>query len=370
MSSTDIKVNLDGSADTDRSYNIAIERGLLDDLGARIANLGPYNKRCALITNPTVGALYRERAEASLKGAGFLPIVIEMPDGEEYKNLNEISKVYDRLLEERLERDSAIIALGGGVVGDMAGFIAATYLRGVPFIQIPTTLLAQVDSSVGGKTGVNHRLGKNLIGAFYQPRAVYIDPDLLSTLEARELRAGIAEVVKDGIIWDEAFFEELESKGASLLDTSSDGIIALIERSCAIKAEVVAADEREGGVRAILNLGHTFGHAIEALTDYSRYKHGEAVAIGMVMAGKFAYSLKLCSEDVPKRIEALLKAIGLPTSVEGISPKEFLEAMKLDKKVKGGIMRFVLPKAIGKVSIRDVGDGETLDFLTDIMGLS
>ena len=370
---TTVRVNLDGSAehDSSRSYDIEIERGLLDSLGVRMAELG-LGKRCALITNPTVGALYRERAEASLKNAGFLPIVIEMPDGEEYKNLKEISKVYDRLLKERLERDSAIIALGGGVVGDMAGFVASTYLRGVPFIQLPTTLLAQVDSSVGGKTGVNHALGKNLIGAFYQPRAVYVDPNLLTTLDEREIRAGLAEVVKYGILWDSSFFEVLESKGASLTDTSSDGIIELIERSCAIKAEVVGEDEREGGVRAILNLGHTFGHAIEALTAYSRYKHGEAVAIGMVMAGEFALKLDVCSADVPKRIEALLKAIGLPTSVEGleVSPKEFLEVMKLDKKVKAGTLRFVLPEVVGSVSIRDVGDSETLDFLSDITGLS
>ena len=374
MGSNTIRVNLKGSTEKDRSYDIEIERGLLDSLGTRMSELG-VGKRCALITNPTVSALYRERAEASLKSAAFLPIVIEMPDGEEYKNLTEISRVYDVLLKERLERDSAIIALGGGVVGDMAGFVAATYLRGVPYVQVPTTLLAQVDSSVGGKTGVNHPLGKNLIGAFYQPRAVYIDPDLLSTLDEREIRAGLGEVVKYGIIWDPAFFEELEAGGASLTDTSSDLVIKLIERSCAIKAEVVSEDEREGGVRAILNLGHTFGHAIEALTNYSKYKHGEAVAIGMVMAGEFAHKLKICSEDVPSRIETLLKAVGLPTSLEGmgeglgISPMEFLQAIKLDKKVKAGILRFVLPEAIGSVCIRDVGDSETLDFLSNITGL-
>ncbi len=367
MSSTTIDVNLGGASQSkDRSYKIAIERGLLNDLGARMLTVGPLNKRCALITNPTVGALYRKAAVASLEDAGFLPLVIEIPDGEEYKNLTEIEKVYDRLLEERLERGSAIIALGGGVVGDMAGFVAATYLRGVPYFQVPTTLLAQVDSSVGGKTGVNHRLGKNLIGAFYQPLGVYIDPELLKTLEAREVRAGLAEVVKYGIIWEGSFFEMLEESGTSLGDISTGKVIELIEHSCRIKAEVVAKDERESGVRAILNLGHTFGHAIEALTNYSKYKHGEAVAIGMVMAGKFAVKLGICDAQVPERIEKLLEAIGLETHVDGLEPKEFLAAMKLDKKVKGGTLRFVLPKAIGEVSLCDISDGDTLNFLTDI----
>ncbi|MEK7773341.1 MAG: 3-dehydroquinate synthase, partial [Deltaproteobacteria bacterium] len=269
-----------------RSYPIHIERGLLSSIGTRLNDLG-FKGRAAVVTNPRVGGLYAKAVCGALEAAGVVPAVITVPDGEEYKTLKEASKVYDGLIERMMERSSPVIALGGGVIGDLAGFVAATYLRGVPFIQIPTTLLAQVDSSVGGKTAVNHPKGKNLIGAFYQPRAVFIDPDALKTLDAREMRAGLAEVIKYGVIWDEGFFSFLEKNAEKLL-TPGDELITAIEMSCRIKAEVVGLDETESGLRSILNFGHTFAHAIEALSGYGTFKHGEAVAIGMHMAARFS----------------------------------------------------------------------------------
>jgi len=353
-----IEVDLGGGGG-DRSYDVVIERGLLDTVGRRIAALGLGARRCAVITNPTVGALYLERLTASLGAAGITSITVNIPDGESYKNLAEISRVYDRLLTERLERNSPVIALGGGVIGDMAGFVAATYLRGVPFVQLPTTLLAQVDSSVGGKTGVNHELGKNLIGAFYQPRAVYIDPSLLATLDARELRAGLAEVVKYGVIWDESFLSFLENNTGQLLSLDSEAISSAIERSCTIKAEVVGEDEREAGLRAILNYGHTFGHAIEALTGYKEFRHGEAVSIGMVMAAELSAALGLTDAALAVRIERLLTALGLPVKMPSdIGMDKFIAALSLDKKVKDGALRFILPERAGKVVLREVSEEE------------
>ncbi len=348
-----IKVELGEGAREDRSYDIIVDRGLLDRIGGAMRDMG-FSGRCTLITNPTVGALYSSRVLESLKAGGLQPVVIEVPDGEEYKTLAEASKVYDRLIEERMERGSAIVALGGGVVGDMAGFVAATFLRGVPFIQVPTTLLAQVDSSVGGKTGVNHPLGKNLIGAFYQPRAVFIDPDVLETLEERELKAGLAEVIKYGVIWDEAFFSFLEENSKALAGRGGDEIVTAIERSCSIKAEVVSRDERESGLRCILNFGHTFGHAIEALTGYTRFKHGEAVSVGMVMAAALSVSLGLTPERTMLRIRDLLVDMGLPVEAPGIDGQDLVETMRLDKKVRAGAIRFVLVEEIGSVVVREV----------------
>ncbi len=351
---------------TGRSYEIVIERGVLDRVGEEMKalNLSP---RSAIITNPTVSALYLERLLTSLRQAGFDPIVVEMPDGEQYKTLTTASRIFDRLIEERMERGSPVIALGGGVVGDVAGYVAACLLRGVPFVQVPTTLLAQVDSSVGGKTGVNHPLGKNLIGAFYQPRAVFTDPDLLKTLDKRELLAGLAEIVKYGVIRDEDFFVFLEQNTGELLGLG-EAVIEAIERSCLCKADVVGADEREQGIRSILNYGHTFGHAIEAVTNYKTFKHGEAVSIGMVMAAEFSASIGLCGANEGQRVKALLEGFGLPVQCPGYSPDKLWQAMRLDKKVLAGEVRFVLLEKIGKVVMREAGEQEMLGFLDSFCG--
>lgn len=345
----------------ERSYDISIERGVLNEAGPMMKALG-LRGRAAVVTNPTVGALYGDALAASLRGAGIEPVVMTVPDGEEYKSLEVASGLFDSLVENRFERTSPVVALGGGVIGDLAGFVAATYLRGVPFVQVPTTLLSQVDSSVGGKTGVNHPKGKNLIGAFYQPKAVFIDPDVLRTLDEREIKAGLAEVIKYGVIRDEPFFAFLEENAGRLL-LPGDEIISAIERSCAIKAEVVGKDELEGGLRAILNFGHTFGHAIEALSGYGTFRHGEAVAIGMVMAASLAGRLG-GDRECARRIGALLKRLGMPYAPPPISPAAFIEAMRLDKKVSGGRIRFILPSRMGEVFLREVGEEEITDFLS------
>lgn len=345
----------------ERSYDISIERGILKEAGPMMKALG-LKGSAAIVTNPTVAALYGDTVVRSLEAAGFKPSVITVPDGEEYKSLEEAGRVFDSLIEGRFERTSPIVALGGGVIGDLAGFVAATYLRGVPFIQVPTTLLSQVDSSVGGKTAVNHPRGKNLIGAFYQPRAVFIDPDVLKTLDAREVRAGLAEVIKYGVIWDSSFFSFLEENAGRLLEPGEE-IIKAIEKSCAIKAEVVGKDEREEGLRAILNFGHTFGHAIEALSGYGTFRHGEAVAIGMAMAAALSAKLGGCAECAP-RITALLKRLGMPSDPPSISALPFLEAMKLDKKVSSGRIRFVLASKMGEVFLREVGEDVLKEFLS------
>ena len=350
----------------ERSYDITIERGVLKDIGPMMKALG-LKGMAAVVTNPKVGGLYGALVVRSLEEAGFRPVVITVPDGEEYKSLNEAGKVFDALIAGRFERSSPIVALGGGVIGDLAGFVAATYLRGVPFVQVPTTLLSQVDSSVGGKTGVNHPKGKNLIGAFYQPRAVFIDPDVLKTLDARELRAGLAEVIKYGVIWDASFFSFLEDNADKLLKQGEE-IITAIERSCAIKAEVVGKDEKEEGMRAILNFGHTFGHAIESLSGYGTFRHGEAVAIGMSMAAALSAKLGDAS-DCGERINALLNKLGMPSAPPEIGTGAFLEAMKLDKKVSGGRIRFVLARGMGKVYLKEVGEDALRDFLSSARGL-
>lgn len=355
----------------ERSYNIEIEKGLLDVLGERIKGLG-FSGSVTLVTNEKVNSLYGARVISSLEGAGFTADVIFIPDGEKYKTLGEVSKVFDALIASKAERGAPLIALGGGVIGDMAGFVAATYLRGVPYIQVPTTLLAQVDSSVGGKTGVNHPLGKNLIGAFYQPKAVYIDPEVLSTLDGRDYCSGLSEVVKYGVIWDEGFFSFLEDNAAKLRERSaSDELIEAIQRSCLIKAEVVATDEREGGVRAILNLGHTFGHAIESLSGYGTYRHGEAVAIGMCMASRISLELGLCEKGDAERIRALVKTLGLPDEPPQIEPSEFIAAMLLDKKVVAGEIRFVLIESLGKVRVMPLSKDVLTGFLEKLgMGVN
>lgn len=333
----------------------AIAPGSLDQLGESITHL-KLGKKILVVSNPTIFKHYGERAVASLTAAGFDVATYTLPPGERYKNLNSIQKIYDSALEHRLERSSTIVALGGGVVGDMAGFAAATWLRGINVVQVPTTLLAMVDSSVGGKTGVNHPHGKNLIGAFYQPRFVLIDPDVLKTLPVREFRAGMAEVIKYGVIWDTELFTQLEaSKHLSQLRYIKPELIeTILTRSCQAKADVVGKDEKEGGLRAILNYGHTIGHAIESLTGYRLVNHGEAVAIGMVAAGQIATELGLWQKEDAKRQNALIQKAGLPTQLpQGIDIEGIVDALQLDKKVRNGQVRFILPTQIGVVTITD-----------------
>lgn len=348
----------------ERSYPIMIKSGLLAEVGARMKDLGLKGK-AAVVTNPLVGGLYAEELLKGLKASGFSPFLITLPDGEEYKTIEVATTVYDALIENRMERSSPIVALGGGVIGDLTGFVAATYLRGVPYIQAPTTLLSQVDSSVGGKTAVNHPRGKNLIGAFYQPKAVFIDPEVLKTLDGREARAGLAEVIKYGIIWDSSFFSFLEENSAKLTVLGAE-LTKAIERSCEIKAEVVGADETEQGVRAILNLGHTFGHAIEALSGYGTYKHGEAVAMGMSLAARLSAVLGLCEESVVERVNGLITSVGLPVEPPVFTPEAWMESMRLDKKVSSEAMRFVLIKRVGTVSVEEVGERELRGLLAGL----
>ena len=299
-----------------------------------------------IVTNTTVGPLYSAALTAALAPRRCLEV--SLPDGEMHKTLANVSRLLDVLITNRFARDSCVVALGGGVVGDMAGFAAACYQRGIAFVQVPTTLLAQVDSSVGGKTGVNHPGGKNLIGAFHQPAAVFADTDALSTLPDRELRAGLAEVIKYGLIVDRDFFDWLEDNAATLLARDTDALTHAIRRSCEIKAEIVARDEREQGDRALLNLGHTFGHAIESATNYSTWLHGEAVGAGMLLAADMSQRLGWVSGADVDRVERMLKAFGLRTDVRELAAGTLADKMKIDKKVAAGRIRLVLLKAIGK----------------------
>ncbi|MDR0480616.1 MAG: 3-dehydroquinate synthase [Gallionellaceae bacterium] len=329
----------------ERSYPIHNGAGLLDRAEWLLPHLP--RKRAVIVSNTTVVPLYLERLRATLAARGIDSIPIILPDGEEYKNVETLGLIYDALLTHRCERSTPLIALGGGVIGDMTGYAAATYLRGVPFIQIPTTLLAQVDSSVGGKTGINHPLGKNMIGAFYQPRVVLADIDTLGTLPDRELRAGLAEVIKYGLIRDLPFFEWLELNIDKLLARDAEAMRYAIARSCENKAEVVAADERESGERALLNLGHTFGHAIETGMGYGVWLHGEGVAAGTIMAADLSHRLRWIDKVDLDRIRRLFEHSGLPVTAPALGANKYLELMGLDKKVEGGKMRFVLLKAIG-----------------------
>lgn len=337
------------------SYAIAITPGSLENLGSQMKQLNLGNK-VLVISNPDIFGYYGEACLQSLTDAGFLTYTHLIPAGEEYKHLESIQQVYDTALANHLERSSTFVALGGGVVGDMTGFAAATWLRGVNFVQVPTTLLAIVDASVGGKTGVNHPQGKNLIGAFYQPKLVAIDPRLLATLPPREFRAGMAEVIKYGVIWDQDLFTKLEHHGKldSLAHVGDELLETIITRSCQAKAEVVSQDEKEAGLRAILNYGHTIGHAVESLTNYKQFVHGEAVAIGMVAAGKIAVEMGLWTAELAKRQDALIAKAGLPTAIPPeLTTAAILETIKSDKKVKAGKVRFILPTALGKVIISD-----------------
>jgi 3-dehydroquinate synthase len=348
----------------ERSYPIRIGAGTLPDLGpaCRALKLGA---KAAVVTNPTVGERYLEPVARSLRGAGFATSVMEVPDGERFKTPRWVGRIHDHLVTERFDRSCFVVALGGGVVGDMAGFAAATFLRGIPFVQVPTTVVAQVDSSVGGKTGVNHPSGKNLIGAFHQPRLVHMDMDTLTTLPKRELLAGIAEVVKYGVIADPKFFAYLEGHVADVLALERPVLARVVRRCCEIKADVVAADERETtGHRAILNYGHTVGHALEAVTRYRRYKHGEAVAIGMVAAARMAVARGSLKAPAAEAQEALLAAFGLPTRLpRGIDRGALVEAMGLDKKAREGRIRVVLADRIGRVKLVSLAPAEVAGLL-------
>ena len=335
----------------DRSYPIFIG----PETSIDPSNFLPYigGRQALLVTNETLAPLYSSRLMETLGALERVDKVV-LPDGEAHKNLSTLNTIFDALLERGHNRSTTVVALGGGVVGDMAGFAAACYQRGVNFIQVPTTLLSQVDSSVGGKTGVNHRLGKNMIGAFYQPRAVVIDTQLLATLPARELSAGLAEVIKYGLIADQEFFHWLEDNMEGLMARDEASLIHAIQRSCEIKAEVVAEDEREGGLRAILNLGHTFGHAIEAAQGYGNWLHGEAVGAGMVMACQLSERLGWLPPDVSRRAIALIDAAGLPIAPPAdMSEETFLRYMAVDKKVIDSSLRLVLLKGCGRAVVTD-----------------
>jgi len=345
----------------ERSYEIRIGAGLLDNLGEECARLG-FGKRCAIISDLHVAPRYGIRALKALRECGFDCVLVTVAAGETSKSLRTVQACYDRLAAERLERKSFIVALGGGVVGDLAGFVAATYLRGIPFVQAPTSLLAQVDSSVGGKVGVNLKAGKNLVGAFYQPRLVLCDLDTLKTLPKREYRAGLAEVIKYGIIYDADLFARLEANLPQLLQRKVAILREVIARCCEIKSEVVRQDETESGLRAILNFGHTIGHALEAISHYGKYLHGEAISIGQAAAAQLSTQLLGLPEKDADRIVELLKRAGLPTEIRlaRAQVSKLLVAMKLDKKVSGGEIRFVLARRIGRVEIGQKVPGDLL----------
>jgi 3-dehydroquinate synthase len=334
----------------DRSYPIAIGRDLLDDSSLLNRHIGGSGK-VAIVTNTTVAPLYLDKVAGPLRAAGREVVPIILRDGEEFKNWESLNEVFDALLANKCDRKTTLVALGGGVIGDMTGFAAATYMRGVPFVQIPTTLLAQVDSSVGGKTGINHPLGKNMIGAFYQPRAVIADTATLDTLPDRELSAGLAEVIKHGAILDAGFFDWIEANIGKLVARDHAALAHAIARSCEIKADVVARDEREGGLRAVLNFGHTFGHAIEAGLGYGAWLHGEAVGCGMVMAADLSRRLGLIDDTAVDRVRALVKAAGLPVVAPDLGVERWIELMEVDKKNEGGAIKFILLKPLGSPSI-------------------
>jgi 3-dehydroquinate synthase len=345
-SSETVPVNVQG-----HRYDITIQSGLLEHIGPLLAKLSK-SKRAAVVTDSSVEPLYANTVSQSLQSAGFEPIVATLPAGETHKTLTDLSSVYDVILGARIDRSTPVLALGGGVVGDMTGFVAATLLRGVPFVQIPTTLLSMVDASVGGKTGINHTVGKNLIGAFHQPIAVFIDPSVLKTLPAGELSSGLAECIKHDIIRDAEGFAKIERDIDKAVALDLNYLTTLIAHNVAIKARVVEADPFEHGERAHLNYGHTFGHAIETISNYS-YSHGQCVAFGMIAAARMAQDLKMLGADSVSRITATIVRAGLATIENRLSPKDVVEAMIYDKKVRAGKVRFVLPDRIGHVVIHD-----------------
>jgi 3-dehydroquinate synthase len=340
-----------------RSYPIHIGAGLLD----RPELFAPHvaGRRAAVVTNETIAPLFADRLEATLGLAGSNVLRVVLPDGESFKTLATLNRVFDALLGANADRRTVIVALGGGVVGDIAGFAAATYQRGVPYVQVPTTLLAQVDSSVGGKTAVNHELGKNMIGAFHQPLAVIADTETLATLPERELAAGLAEVAKHGAIRDAAFLEWIEQNAHALRRRDPDALAHAIRRSCEIKAEIVSEDERETGARALLNFGHTFGHAIESGMGYGSWLHGEAVAAGMALAARFSAKQGRLPTDAAERFIGVLGKLGLPVEAPRMTPARWMEFMARDKKNRGGRITLILLEALGQAAI--VNDAATAD---------
>lgn len=342
----------------DRSYPIHIGTKLLSDAALIMPHL--KRKHVAIVTNTTVAPLYLATLQQSLENAGVKVIPIVLPDGEAYKNSETLNKIYDVLLTNRCERSTTLIALGGGVIGDLTGYAAATYLRGVPFIQIPTTLLSQVDSSVGGKTGINHPLGKNMIGAFYQPQVVLADIDTLRTLPGREFSAGMAEVIKYGLIRDAEFFVWIEENISALMSLDEQALSYAIFRSCQNKSEVVARDEHENGERALLNLGHTFGHAIENAMGYGVWLHGEAVAAGTVLAADLSRKMEWLGPEDISRIISIFEAARLPVKAPNLGVDKYLDLMSMDKKVADGKIRLILQQAIGKSVITSDYDAALL----------
>ena len=350
-----------------RGYPILIGDGLLGD--AELLRQHVPARDVLIVSNTTVAPLYLDALAAGLSPRRILEVVL--PDGESHKTLGTVSRILDVLVANRFGRDCTVVALGGGVVGDMAGFAAATYQRGVSFVQVPTTLLSQVDSSVGGKTGVNHPGGKNLIGAFHQPIAVLADTRTLTSLPTRELRAGLAEVIKYGLICDAPFFAWLEEHMEALLAADPAALAHVIHRSCQIKAEIVGRDEREQGDRALLNLGHTFGHAIEAATGYTQWLHGEAIGAGLLMAAAMSRECALMGADEVSRVEKLVARTGLPTHIESVSPQSALEHMRIDKKVQGGRIRLILLRKIGEAFITaDYSEGALDRTLHEYFGVA
>jgi 3-dehydroquinate synthase len=346
----------------ENSYNINVGNGTLKEFGAALKKANACEK-IVIITDPLVNELWGGILRSSLKSEGFSFDVIEIPRGERYKNLQVAFKIYDKLVKQEIHRDCCIIAFGGGVIGDLAGFVAATYMRGTYLVHVPTTLLAQVDSSIGGKTSVNHPKGKNLIGVFYQPMFVHCDVETLTTLPQKEISTGLAEVIKYGVIEDEDFFKFLEANSHHLNTKAFEDSETLkaalkvwqtiVTESCKIKAKIVAQDEKEKGIRMVLNYGHTIGHAIETVTKYSMFNHGEAVAIGMVAAAMISKEMGIMDPSAVNRITMLLEKLQLPIKVDGISASRVINGLKVDKKIREGKIKFVLPKKVGKIEIRD-----------------
>ncbi|MCI0485134.1 MAG: 3-dehydroquinate synthase [Blastocatellia bacterium] len=352
-----------------RSYAVEIAAGSVDRAGelARLA-LGARPRTAVIVSNPAVDALYGRRAARSLARSGLETLRFLMGDGERYKTIGTARSLYTFLIEHKVERRDVIVALGGGVVGDLSGFVAATYLRGISFIQVPTTLLAQIDSSIGGKTGVNHALGKNLIGAFHQPRLVVIDPETLATLPARQIRAGLYEAIKYGVIRDRRLFQRIVRQIEQIKRLDPTSLTHLIARSCSIKAEVVARDECEGGLRRILNFGHTVGHALEAVTRYRRFYHGEAVGYGMQAASRIAELMDLLAVEDREAIDEAVRLVGRLPQAKSLALNDIISAMGHDKKAEAGRLTFVLPVEIGRVVLRsDVPPRLVRSALKDIL---
>jgi 3-dehydroquinate synthase len=363
--SAPITVDFSNAASASRNYEIAIASQSLSGLGKKMVELelGKKSKKVLVVSNPVIFKHYGATVESSLQAAGYSVSSLILPAGERYKTANSLQKIYDAALAQRLERSSTIVALGGGVIGDMAGYAAASWLRGINLVQVPTTLLAMVDSAIGGKTGINHPQGKNLIGAFYQPRLVWVDPDVLRTLPAREFRTAMAEVIKYGVIWDAELFEQMlqSDRLDQLRYVKPDLLDAIIHRCAKAKAEIVSQDEKEGNLRAILNYGHTVGHAIEAVTNYRVFNHGEAVALGMIAAGAIATSLGFWTDSEQAKQQVLISKAHLPQQLpQGIDLSAIVAALSKDKKVTDGKVQFVLPTTIGKATVTDKVTSETV----------